>query len=213
MFSTIDLSSVKGVLLDLDNTVYLYDPCHQAAIAACAQKAQAELNIPEATFMAIYKQMKNRVNTQLHGQAACHSRLLYFQYLFEQMEGKTNFELPLVYYRFYWQSFFAEMQVLPEAMQFLKACKSKSIPVAIITDLTADVQFEKICRLGIQSYIQFLVSSEEAGKEKPDPAMFHLALQKLALQTTDVLVVGDSLRADRAGAEALGIPWFHPWEN
>lgn len=213
MFSTIDLSSVKGVLLDLDNTVYLYDPCHHAAITACAQKALAELNLPEAEFMAVYKQMKIRVNTQLHGQAACHSRLLYFQYVFEQIEGKTNFELPLLYYRFYWQSFFAAMKVLPEALEFLKTCKSKAIPVAIVTDLTADVQFEKISRLGIAPYIQFLVSSEEAGKEKPDAAMFHLALQKLGMKTYDVIMVGDSLRADRAGAEALGIPWFHPWEN
>ncbi len=213
MFSKINLTGIKGVLLDLDNTVYLYDPCHEAALAACVLKAKQELSIPENDFRAVYNQMKSKVNKQLHGQAACHSRLLYFQYLFEQIDGQTNFELPLIYYRIYWETFFDQMRILPEAESFLRKCQQAQIPVAIVTDLTADVQFEKIQRLKIQPFIKFLVSSEEAGREKPDAAMFRLALQKLQLNIADVIMIGDSSKTDQAGAEALGIPWFHPWKE
>lgn len=212
MFKDVNFEGVRGVLLDLDNTVYLYDPCHEHALNACLEKAVKELSISAVEFKAVYNQMKHRVNHQLHGQASCHSRLLYFQYLFESLQGKTNFELPLIFYKLYWNTFFEIMKVLPEAKLFLEKCHTLKLPVAIVTDLTADVQFEKIQKLGIGEHIRFLVSSEEAGKEKPEPDMFHLALQKLNLTAPEVIMIGDSLRADKAGAEALGIKWYHPWE-
>ena len=212
MFSEINLSGIRGVLLDLDNTVYLYEPCHEYALNACVAKAFKELTIPETTFLELYNKARKTINHQLHGQAACHSRLLYFQYLFEELEGKTNFKLPLLFYKCYWQSFFEVMKVLPEALLFLKKCQQLKIPVAIVTDLTADVQFEKIQCLGIELYIQCMVSSEEAGVEKPAAAMFEIALEKLNLNANEVIMIGDSLKADKSGAEAMSIPWFHPWE-
>jgi putative hydrolase of the HAD superfamily len=175
--------------------------------------ATQEHTISASEFIELYNQMKSKVNKQLHGQASCHSRLLYFQYLFEALDGKTKFDKPLKYYKLYWNSFFEAMEVLPEADLFLKKCLSLNIPIAIVTDLTTDVQLEKIQKLGIESYIKFLVSSEEAGKEKPEPEMFLLALQKLKLNSTEVIMIGDSLRADKAGAEALNIKWYHPWEG
>ena len=212
MFSNVNFTGIKGVFLYLDNTVYLYDPCHNHALAACVKKAVSELQVSEEVFVELYNRMKNKVNHQLHGQASCHSRLLYFQYLFEELQGKTNFELPLAYYKLYWNSFFEVMEAHPEALAFLEKCEILNIPVAIITDLTADVQFEKIQELKIERYIKFMVSSEEAGKEKPEALMFEMALKKLNLKAADVIMIGDSLRADKAGAEALGIKWYHPWE-
>jgi len=49
------------------------------------------------------------------------------------------------------------------------------------------------------------VTSEEAGKEKPHPYMFMLALQKLNLQTNDVCMIGDSFKKDIFGASNLNI--------
>ena len=92
MFSEINLSGIKGVLLDLDNTVYLYEPCHEYALNACVVKAFKELTIPKTKFLELYNKARKTINHQLHGQAACHSRLLYFQYLFEELEGKTKFK-------------------------------------------------------------------------------------------------------------------------
>ncbi len=213
MFKDVNLSGIKAVLLDLDNTVYLYEPCHKHALNSCSKKAFQEFNITEFTFVELYNKMKQKVNEQLHGLASCHSRLLYFQYFFETLQGKTNFELPLIYYKLYWDSFFEVMEVHREAKLFLAKCAELNLPIAIVTDLTADVQFEKIQKLGIGAKIKFLVSSEEAGKEKPDAAMFQLALKKLNFSAKEVIMIGDSHRADKAGAEALGIKWYHPWEE
>jgi putative hydrolase of the HAD superfamily len=49
------------------------------------------------------------------------------------------------------------------------------------------------------------VTSEEAGKEKPHPFIFHLALEKLKIQKYDVCMIGDSYSKDIVGAINLEI--------
>lgn len=50
---------------------------------------------------------------------------------------------------------------------------------------------KKIRKLGIDRMIDSMVSSEEAGIEKPHAAIFKLALRKAGLRPTEVLVMGD----------------------
>jgi predicted HAD superfamily phosphohydrolase YqeG len=35
LFLEIDLSSIKGILVDIDNTLYSYEPAHKNALKAC----------------------------------------------------------------------------------------------------------------------------------------------------------------------------------
>ena len=49
------------------------------------------------------------------------------------------------------------------------------------------------------------MTSEEAGKEKPDKKMFTLAMEKLNLFPEQIIMIGDSFQKDVKGAEAVGI--------
>ena len=50
-----------------------------------------------------------------------------------------------------------------------------------------------------------IVGSCDEGVEKPNPAIFHLALAALDANAGETIYVGDSLEADVAGAEATGM--------
>ena len=50
-----------------------------------------------------------------------------------------------------------------------------------------------------------VVTSQDARAYKPRPEPFRLGLESLGVMASEVLHVGDSLTADVAGAEALGI--------
>lgn len=205
-FKKIHLGGVKGILLDLDNTLYAYEPCHQAAINACFfafKKIEATINLE--TFDNHYQMARNKIHTQIKSQAASHSRLLYFQNFFEEFYQQSKFNLTLKFENIYWNAFVKEMELFPEAKKFLKKCSLLNVPVCIITDLTAQIQIKKIQKLKIESYIKYLVSSEEAGIEKPSAKIFELALKKLNLQTKDVIMVGDNAKKDIFGAENLNI--------
>ena len=69
----------KGILLDLDNTVYDYKQAHEPAIAAALQWLAAELDQGLEAIESEYVACRSRVNKSLHGLASSHSRLLYFQ--------------------------------------------------------------------------------------------------------------------------------------
>ena len=204
-WNDIDLSEVKGLLLDLDDTLYHYEPVHKRAFDACAQVAEAKYQIPKDEFKSLWKIARDKVHTDVHRQGASHSRLLYLQKLYELYSGKTNAEFALELEELYWSVFLKEMSFRDGVEAFLQKAKERGIKMAIVTDLTAQIQLQKWQKLELHRYIDFMISSEEAGIEKPAPYIFELALQKLQLQKSEVVMIGDNATKDIAGAQALQI--------
>jgi putative hydrolase of the HAD superfamily len=65
---------------------------------------------------------------------------------------------------------------------------------------------EAVCRgAGLGSIFPVLVDSHCVGVEKPDPAIFHVALDALRATARTTVFVGDSLRRDREGANRTGM--------
>ena len=60
-------------------------------------------------------------------------------------------------------------------------------------------------RLGLAERVDHAVFSSEVGRRKPDPAIFHAALEAVGAEAQRTLFVGDRLREDVAGAAALGM--------
>lgn len=63
-------------------------------------------------------------------------------------------------------------------------------------------------RLGVHDRFEVVLSSAEAGAEKPDPRIFRVALERLGVEASRALHVGDEL-VDRDGALAAGLA-FEP---
>ena len=74
--------------------------------------------------------------------------------------------------------------------------------------MTAQIQYRKIDKLGLSNDIDFMVSSEETGLEKPSPIMFELALKKMNVKANEAAYFGDSLERDIVGAANVGIKPF-----
>ena len=66
----------------------------------------------------------------------------------------------------------------------------------------------KLERLGLASAFDFVIDSHDVGVEKPDPAIFRIALGRLGVEPRAVLHVGDFFHIDVAGARAAGL---HAW--
>lgn len=58
---------------------------------------------------------------------------------------------------------------------------------------------------GILQYFDFVVASAEAGVAKPDPRIFHMALERARCLPEQAVMVGDRLDCDIAPAKALGM--------
>lgn len=201
----IPLSNIKAILLDLDDTLYAYKPCHQAGYESCKALAQEKYNISHTDFEVAWKAGRGKVHQDLHGQGASHSRLLYAQKASEVLFGKTHPVFALEMEETYWSVFLETMEFKPGVEAFLQEAKDKGIKMCIVTDLTSQIQMRKWMKLDLGRYIEFLVSSEEAGVEKPGGYMFELAMEKLGVKAEECIMIGDSEEKDIKGAEAMGI--------
>lgn len=206
-FNSINLNSVKGILLDLDNTLYKHDTCHEKALMKCWHYFRETINSKTSIekLNETYQNARKIIQTRLFPGGSCRSRLLYFQTFFELFNLANSYILALQFESLYNNIFLNEMTCNEEAKQFLIDCNNKQIKICIITNLTTQFQIKKINTLLISDYITYLVSSEEAGVEKPDPFIFKLALKKLNIDKKHVIMIGDSKTCDISPASNLGI--------
>jgi 2-haloalkanoic acid dehalogenase type II len=98
-----------------------------------------------------------------------------------------------------------------QALQFL----SRRMPLVALSNGNADVH-----RIGIGSYFTASLSAQQFGVGKPDPRIFHAAASAVGLQAHEVLHVGDDAELDVLAALDCGMqtvwvnrtdhPWTHP---
>lgn len=198
----------KGILLDIDNSLYDYDKTNDIALQDVLSYFNSQLNISKELIKQHYEKARGQINAELRGTASSHNRLLYFQRMLEMM--KLNpVRYALVAYTIYWDVFLENIFLYDGVQEFLMLNKERKI--GFVTDLTADVQHKKLLKLNLVDHIDCLVTSEETGQEKPHPQIFLSALKKLDLNSEDVCMVGDNYDKDIIGARSLGIEAF--WLN
>ena len=134
--------------------------------------------------------------------------MLQFQKILELQQLPSALHT-LTLYNAYWDHFLSIIKPFPEVFEFLTSMK-KITTTCLVTNLTAHIQYRKIHALGIEHLLDYIVTSEEAGIEKPDPLMFKLALAKTQTAIQDTYMIGDNFTCDIQGAQQLGIKtlWY-----
>lgn len=189
-----------AIIFDTDNTLYPYDPAHETAIDATRIKAVRVLGISPLQFDAAYRDARDQVKRRLKGTASSHSRLLYFQTMLEIIGLRTQVLLALDFEQTYWRVFITASKLFTNVKDFLDDLRIANIPIAIVTDLTAQIQFRKIVYFNLDHYVDYVVTSEEAGFDKPHPAPFELARSKIGSVEGPLWMIGDDPVCDIKGA-------------
>lgn len=197
--------AIKAVVFDLDNTLYDYDACNIMAEKNLFKTIASEFSITEDDAKHLLKNAKLNIKNQLGDEvAASHNRLLYMQNICEQV-GRNPLKYAMRFYDVYWNTLLDNMMLFDYVQPVLNELKVKNIRIGVLTDLTAHIQYKKLEKLGLCDKIDYLVTSEEAGAEKPSEKMFNLMIKKLGVNPEETLMVGDSEKKDIAGAETVGM--------
>ena len=195
------MNKYKGILLDIDNTLYNYNITHRIAKNKVLEFCINELKLEKDIIENAYELGRKKVHIELSETAASHNRLLYFQKMCEIL-NINSLDYAFKIYNIYWDTFLENMLPFDGMYNLLEKYKNK---ICLVTDLTAHIQYRKIEKLKLNKYIDNVVTSEEVGREKPHPYMFISALEKLNLQKYEVCMIGDSFKKDIFGASSLGI--------
>ncbi len=195
---------IRAVIFDLDDTLYEYGPLDKEAWGKVRELVCGKLGISVAAYEEAYSYGRRETKRQLGNVAASHNRLLYCQKTLEYL-GVNPVPLSLRMYETYWGTFLEKMRLFDGVREFMDRMHERGITMMVCTDLTAHIQHRKIEALGIAEDIKYLVTSEEAGREKPAPEMFALCLEKLKKRPEEVCCIGDSLERDVKAALAAGM--------
>jgi putative hydrolase of the HAD superfamily len=193
------------VLLDLDNTLYDYAECNEAGMEAARHLAQQLLNLARPDFDQCFRDARTELKNRLGASASSHSRLIYFQRTIERAGFTSQPAVALQLEHAFWRTFMDRITLFTGVLDFLHDLRIAGVPVAIVTDLTAQIQLRKMVLLGLDRVVDWVVTSEESGADKPDPRGFELAVAKLGGVEGRVWSIGDDISCDLESArKAMG---------
>jgi putative hydrolase of the HAD superfamily len=95
-------------------------------------------------------------------------------------------------------------KLFPETRPALTGLREHGIELGIISNFDSRI-FAVLRGLGIEQVFDTITISSLAHAAKPAPKIFHLALEKHAVDPVEALHVGDSLRDDVEGATSAGL--------
>jgi HAD superfamily hydrolase (TIGR01549 family) len=96
----------------------------------------------------------------------------------------------------------------PETEMVLEHWRAR-VPLALVTNGASRLQHAKLAATDLRRFFDVVVVSEEVGVGKPDPAPFQTALEALGLGADDVVMVGNDVDRDIAGARNADIRPVH----
>ena len=205
---------IKAVIFELDDTLYNYNELNEQGINEICKYTCQNLKISKEHFYKAFDKAKKDVKSTLGNVASSHNRLLYCQKTLENL-NENPFSIALEMYEVYWQHILKNMKLNDNVLEVLEFSKQKKIKIGICTDLTVHIQHRKIRKLGIDKYIDAIVTSEEVGIEKPDFKMYNKISEKLDVTPEEALFVGDSLKKDVLGSIEYGMKalWYSKTDN
>lgn len=188
----------------MDNTIYNYDLCHEHAMKKLRDYACWKYTLTSGQFDKLFDEAKGYVKRRLGNTGASHNRMLYMQ-RFLEIAGEKPMPDALILYNLYWDTMFERMQTFDYVIPLMNKLKDHRIVIGILTDLTAHIQHRKLIHMGLDKYVDIMVTSEEVGREKPSEAAFGLIINKSGLSPCELLMIGDSYEKDIKGAENAGM--------
>src|SRR4051812_31872654 len=92
---------------------------------------------------------------------------------------------------------------LAGVLDALRGLRARGLALAVVSNWDVSLG-EELERLGLAPLVDTVVTSADAGEEKPDPAIFRVALERLGVEPGRTLHIGDR-GEDEAGAARAGL--------
>ena len=188
---------IKAIIFDLDNTLVDFMKMKWEAVKAAVDAmvdAGLDMNSQDA-----YDAIKSIYN--LEG--------IEFQKVFDrfltQHYGAINHKVlaaGLVAYR---KSKEVLLVLYPHVTATLVTLGKRGIKLAILTDAPVKQAWLRLCYLNLHHIFDAVITPEDTGTYKPSPRAFHLALNRLNVDASEALMVGDWPERDMVGAGNVGI--------
>ena len=188
---------IKAVFFDIDDT--LYDTSGFARLARkAAINVMIDAGLPLSSGEA-YKLLKKIIEEK----GSNYDK--HFNILTKRVFGEEKPLLIALGMITYHNVKFALLRLFPETMSTLIYLKGKGYHLGVISNGITIKQWEKLIRLGLHHFFDEVITSQEAGVEKPDQKIFQSALNRMGCKAEKSVMVGNKFKDDIIGAVNVGM--------
>jgi HAD superfamily hydrolase (TIGR01509 family) len=191
----------KLSLFDLDGTLFDHQHSRRLGLGGL-QRAYSQLaSIPLGDLCAEYERQVNATYDRvLDGKVSLvDSRTERFRRLFRQFGVDLRPAALQDGVRLYRDVYESSRRAVPGSLLLLSYLKAYG-DVGIVTNGLKAPQLEKVTVCGLDSLVDFVLTSEEVGAKKPERMIFVAALEKAGVGPESAAFVGDSWSSDILGA-------------
>lgn len=200
----------KAILFDLDQTLTMTLKAFQKAYRSASEQFPDEYRADnEEEFEDLRKLLYLILRTERAEKEA-------FYPIFCQKWGIRSAPPTELEYEIQWRTKQCEnMELFPWSIDVLTYLKQKGFRMALVTNGWTRFQRMKLEKINISDFFEEILISQEVGIDKPNPAIFRMAADRLGLSVSDCLFVGDDPKIDISGARAAGMDclWITKGEN
>jgi putative hydrolase of the HAD superfamily len=208
------LKTYQHLFFDLDHTLWDYDRNVRESLSELFQiYSLQDVGIP--TFEQFFNSF-HEVNFQLWDDYNLGKidkqglRRERFPRIFYHAGGDPN-AIPAPFEEDFMHRTSSKPHLFPHSKEILDYLR-KSYRVHLITNGFDESQAKKMRSSGLTDYFELVVTSETTGYKKPDPRIFHYALEQLNTVPSACLMIGDNPNSDILGAQRADIDqvYFNP---
>jgi len=188
---------ISAVIFDLDNTLVDFMAMKRQAVdAAIGAMIDAGLKLTRGEIQsridAIYKE-----------------RGIEFQNVFDQLVydefQKLDYKILSAGIVAYRRAREAALVPYPHVYKTLMELVKMGMKTGVVSDAPAKEAWLRLTYLNLHHMFDHVVTFEDTGKRKPDPAPFKKILQLLHVDASEALMIGDWAERDMVGAGKVGM--------
>jgi putative hydrolase of the HAD superfamily len=197
---------VRVVLFDMDDTLFDHSFALRRALALLWRDEARLRRRPLRSVNAEYERLLEEIHPEVlrHQRTHAEARRERFLRLFDWAGSPlpaAELEAISVRYREAYQAARRPVEGAPALLRLLRG----RVTVGIVSNNHTAEQADKLAATGLAPLVDFLLTSEDAGAEKPNPKIFEVALERAGARPEEAVMVGDTWATDILGARAAGI--------
>ena len=182
--------SIKGIIFDMDNTLYNF---FDAKISACEKAAGI---IGTGTGQELFRYF-------LSGKHGFEDPKNILDYMYDR--NITDESLFMEASELYEDIKLSSIVPYPGVMELIPVIHRSGMGMTIVTDAESRQAKERLTKLGLYDYFQCVITPDITGKRKPDPVNFFSAMDVMKTKPEETMIIGDSPKREIEPGNTLGL--------
>jgi len=188
---------IKLIIFDIDNTLTDFIRMKDASIDAAIQ------SMIDAGLMFPPDRIRKEIYRIYEEEGIEYQKV--FNQLLMNLIGEVDYKILAAGIVGYRRAREASLVLYPHVKVTLIELMKRGLKLSVISDAPRQEAWLRLCYLQLHHIFDVVLTHDDTGEYKPNPAPFELVLDRLGIAPEEAMMIGDWPERDIVGASELGI--------